>query len=523
MRASDMADAQAGREPGLDGATMTDEGGAQPLERKCGPVATENRCDSMSFGFQMLSDSQLADIHHASLEILDRTGARVHDSEARDLLGDAGCLISNGDLVKFPAAVVEEALTHAPSRIVLCSSSGEPRVHLEGQRTFFGTGSDLMYILDLETGERRLSCLSDVRDTARLADSLPNLDFVMSMALPSDLAPATSDRHSFLAMITSTTKPVVFTAWDESGLADIIAMAEAVAGGAAALTLNPFLLAYLEPTSPLQHSQAVLRKMLMMADRRLPIVYAPGGVDGASVPVTAAGSLALANAEVLSGLTIAQLRQPGTPVVYGSGNGPLDMRTTVAAYSSPEFMRHCKAMAELGQRFYHLPTWGFSGCSDAKLPDIQAGIESSLWILWTALSGNNLVHDIGYIESGMTCSYEMIVICDEIIGFVRRLLGGIELTPETLALDVIDEVGPGGDYLSTDHTLRHFKECWYPSLFDRFSYQSWTEAGRPEAIAKARQAARDAIASHRPEPLPEATLETLHSLVAAADERAGLE
>ena len=486
-------------------------------------MANTNHVSSLPGGFRILSDSQLAQIHHASLEILRRTGVRVCESEALDLLRDAGCTVSDEDLVRFPAAVVEEAMHHAPSRIVLCNRTSEPRVFLEGQRSYFGTGSDLPHTLDLETGERRLSLLSDVADTARLADSLPNLDFVMSMALPSDVAPATSDRHSFLAMITNTTKPVVFTAWDESGLADIITMAETVAGGADALTLNPFLLAYLEPTSPLQHSQAVLRKMLMMADRRLPIVYAPGGVEGASVPVTTAGSLALANAEVLSGLTIAQLRQPGTPVVYGSGNGPLDMRTTVAAYSSPEFMRHCKAMAELGQRFYHLPTWGFSGCSDAKLPDIQAGVDSSLWILWTALSGANLVHDIGYLESGMTCSYEMIVICDEIIGFVRRLLGGIELTPETLALEVIDEVGPGGDHLSTEHTLRHFKECWYPSLFDRFSYQSWTEAGRPGAIAKARQAARDAIANHCPEPLPEATLETLHSVVAAADERAGLE
>lgn len=475
-----------------------------------------------SHGSQILSDSQLAEIHHASLEILRRTGVRVHDSEALDLLGDAGCFISDGDLVKFPAAVVEEALLRAPSRIVLCDRNGKPSVYLEERRTFFGTGSDLPHTLDLETGERRLSLLADVRDTARLADSLPNIDFVMTMALPSELTPATSDRHSFMEMITNTSKPVVFTVWDERGLADIIAMAETVAGGAAELTLNPFLLAYLEPTSPLQHSQEVLRKMLMMVDKRLPIVYAPGGADGASAPVTSAGALAMANAEVLSGLTIAQLRQPGTPIVYGSGSGPLDMRTTIVPYSSPEHMLHCRAMAELGQRFYHLPTWGFSGCSDSKTPDIQAGIESSLWILWTALSGANLVHDIGYLESGLTCSYEMIVICDEIISFVRRLLGGIELTPETLALDVIDQVGPGGDYLSANHTLRHFKECWYPSIIDRSSYQSWTEAGQPMAIERARQAARDAIANHTPEPLSQATVETLHGIVAAADERAGI-
>jgi len=471
---------------------------------------------------QILSDSQLAEIHHASLEILRRTGVRVHDSEARDLLGDAGCLVSNGNLVKFPAAVVEEALSQAPSRIVLYSRDGKPSVCMEERRTFFGTGSDLLYTLDLETGQRRLSLLSDIRDTARLADSLENIDFVMTMALPSELEAATSDRHSFMTMITNTNKPVVFTAWDETGLADIIAMSETVVGGAAELTAKPFLLAYLEPTSPLQHSQEVLRKMFMMADKRLPIVYAPGGVDGASAPVTPAGSLAMANAEVLSGFTIAQLRQPGTPVVYGSGSGPLDMHTAIVPYSSPEHMLHCKVMAELGQRLYHLPTWGFSGCSDSKTPDIQAGIESSLWILWTALSGNNLVHDIGYLESGLTCSYEMIVICDEIIGFVRRLLGGIEMTPETLALDVIDQVGPGGDYLSTDHTLRHFRECWYPNIIDRDSYQSWTAAGRPMAIEKARQAARDAIANHTPEPLPQATVETLHSIVAAADKRAGI-
>ena len=485
-------------------------------------MSDANPTASMSFGSRLFDDSQLAEIHQASLEILRRTGVRVHLDEALELLGAAGCEISDGNLVKFPATVVEEALEHAPSKIVLYGRDGGPRVHLEGRRTYFGTGSDLPNILDLETGERRLSLLSDVADTVRLADSLPNIDFVMSMALPSDVAPATSDRHSFLTMIENTTKPVVFTAWDEAGLADIVAMAEAVAGGAERLSLEPFLLAYLEPSSPLQHSETVLRKMMMMADNRLPFVYAPGPVEGASAPVTSAGSLAMANAEILSGITIAQLRQAGTPVVYGSGSGPLDMRTTVATYSSPEFMLHCRTIAELGQRLYHLPTWGFSGCTDAKVPDVQAGADAGLWILWTALSGNNLVHDIGYVESGMTCSHEMIVLCDEIIDFVRRLTGGIELSAETLALETIDEVGPGGDYLTTEHTLRHYKNCWYPKLFDRFSHQSWSAAGSPSIVQTARAAARDAIANHCPEPLAEATRETLHSLVAAADERAGI-
>jgi len=479
----------------------------------------ENTVKALSFGSRMLSDAQLAEIHDASLEILRRTGVRIRDDEALGLLREAGCEVSDSDLVKIPAAVVEDALDRAPSRIVLYGRDGAPRVFLEGQRSFFGTGSDLPHTIDLETGERRLSLLSDVEGTARLADSLPNLDFVMSMALPSDIAPETSDRYSFRAMITNTTKPVVFTAWDEVGLADIVAMAEAVAGDSENLSARPFLLAYLEPTSPLQHSQTVLRKVLLMADHGLPFVYAPGPVEGASAPVTSAGSLVMANAEVLSGLAIAQLRRPGTPVVFGSGSGPLDMKTTVATYMSPEFMLHCKGMAELGQHLYHLPTWGFAGCSDSKVSDIQAGIDSALWIMWTALSGANLVHDIGYVESGMTCSYEMIVICDEIIGFVRRLLGGVEVSPETLALDTIDEVGPGGDFMMTDHTLRHYKSCWYPKILDRRSHESWVAAGRPAVLDRARAVAREAVARPPADPLPAAVLETLDRIVPAAEER----
>jgi len=469
--------------------------------------------------YRIFSDAQLDDIHQASLEILRRTGVRVYEPEALDLLAAAGCVISQDNLVRFPAAVVEEALLYAPKRIVLCDRAGTPRLFLEDRHTYFGTGSDLPNVLDLETGERRAARLSDVADAARLADYLPNLDFVMSMALPSDVPSKTSDRKSFLAMLTNTVKPIVFTAWDENGLADIIRMAERVAGGAAELALKPFLLAYLEPTSPLQHSASAVRKLLAMADHGLPCVYAPGPLEGASAPVTSAGSLVMANAEVLSGLTIAQLRRKGTPFVWGSGAGPLDMRTMVGSYGAPEFMLHCMGMAELAHYYYHLPVWGFSGCSDSKLPDIQAGIESALWILWTALSGANLVHDIGYLESGLTCSYEMMVICDEIISCVRRLMGGIVLSPETLALDVTHEVGPGGDYLSTDHTLNYFREVWSPRLFDRRTYHAWLAAGRPTAIQSARELARHILATHRPVSLAVDLLQDLNAIVTEADAR----
>lgn len=470
-------------------------------------------------GFRMLTDAQLGEIHHASLEILRRTGVHVYDAEALALLQDAGCVVDEVQRVRFPAGVVEEALAAAPSRVVLCGRDGQPRLFLEGKRTYFGTGSDLPHTRDLETGERRLSLLADVERATRLVDALPNLDFAMSMALPSDVPIEISDRYSFRAMVENTVKPLVFTAWDKTGLADIIAMAETVAGDADTLRLNPFLLAYLEPTSPLQHSEEVLHKLLLMADRGLPFVYSPGPVEGATAPVTPAGSLAMANAEVLSGLVIAQSRHRGTPFVYGSGSGPMDMKTTVATYAAPEFMLHMMATAELAHHYYHLPVWGFSGCSDAKLPDMQAGIESALWILWTGLSGANLVHDVGYIESGMTLSYEMMAIGDELISFVRRLLAGINFSPEQFALGVTAAVEPGGDFLSTDHTLDHFREAWYPRLLDRRDYTAWEEAGRPTLRQNARELVRRTLAEHEVPTLPAPVRGRLQEIIDEAHAR----
>jgi trimethylamine--corrinoid protein Co-methyltransferase len=464
----------------------------------------------------MFTDAQLGEIHQATLEILRRTGVRVLEVESLALLRDAGCVVTDESLVRFPPGLVEEALRSVPSRVTLCDRTGEPRVFLEGERTYFGTGSDLPHTRDLVTGERRPSLLADVEATARLEDALPNLDFCMSMALPSDVAIETSDRRSFLAMTEKTTKPLVFTAWDEGGLADIIEMAELIAGGPDELRLNPFLLAYLEPTSPLRHSEVVLRKLLMMVDNGLPFVYAPGPIDGASAPVTMAGALAMSNAEVMSGMVIAQVRRPGSPFVWGCGSGPLDMQTMVSTYASPEFMIHCMGMAELAHHLYRVPVWGFAGCSDSKRADVQAGIESALWILWAALSGNNLVHDVGYIESGLTCSYEMIVMGDEIISFVRRLLGGMALTPESMALDVIDRVGPGGDYLGDRHTARHFRGVWYPRLFDRRAHHAWTEAGEPTALERAREVAGEILATHAPVPLPPDVAAACRAVIARA-------
>jgi len=486
-------------------------------------MENQGRLKPPRLSIRMLTDAQLDEIHQATLAILANTGVRVLLPAAAELLEAAGSSVSDGDLVKIPEAVIDQALESAPEQVDLYSRTGELRLELAGFNTYFGTGSDLPNTIDLVSSERRPSVLADVKAYARLCDCLENLDFVMSMAQASDVPMRTSDRHSFLAMMQSTVKPMVYTVWDTAGLEDIVRMAELVAGGTDRLAEKPFMLAYLEPTSPLVHSEEVLAKMFALADRGLPFVYAPGPMEGASAPVTSAGSLAMANAECLSGLAIAQLRHPGTPVVFGSGSGPLDIKTTVGTYSSPEFMHHCLGMAELAHHRYKLPVWGFSGCSDSKLPDIQAGIDSALWILWTALSGANLVHDLGYIEAGLTGSFEMVVVAEDIVSYVRRLMSGIEVSPSTLAVDVIDEVGPGGNFLSTAHTLQHFRSVWQPSLFDRNNHHGWVKAGRPNMIRSAREVAIEAIGSHVPEALFGGLQEELEDIVRQADRQAGAE
>lgn len=470
--------------------------------------------------FQVLSADQIEEMHFATLEILRRTGARVLVAEARDLLQHAGCWV-DGDRVRFPGALVEWAVRAAPPGITLCDRTGLPAMHLEGYRSYFGTGSDCPNVIDPFTGERRQGRLEDVVNFARLVDALPNIDFLMCMAIAQEINQATSDIHHFEMMVNHTTKPLCYTAWDLANLQDIIAICEAVAGGAEAFRRNPFAILYTEPVSPLQHIVEGTTKLMYMARKGLPVVYTPGMTFGAVAPVTSAGGLLVANAELLSGLVIAQLMREGAPFVYGGGVAILDMRHMNVSYASPEFLINMAALCDLA-RYYRLPVFSFGGCSDSKVCDQQAALEAALWVMTTALAGGNLSHDVGYIEYGLTASMELTVLNDEIIGMVRRILGGVEVSAETMALDVIDSVGPGGHYLSEAHTLRHHRENWYPTLLNRTSYSTWLDQGGLTCSELANRKVRHILETHQPVPLADDVKATVHAIVQAADARHGI-
>ena len=450
---------------------------------------------------RMLDAEGVETLRQGALEVLARTGVRVGHPEALELLAAAGAEIVGSDIARLPAPVVEDALSSAPSRVVVYNRRGEPVLNLEGRRTHFGPGTDLAWTWDLDDGGLRPSRLEDAARAARLVDALDDLDFCASYALPRDTPVNLSGFESFRAMLSNTVKPLFFTAAGRQDLALIHEAAALAAGGREALAARPFIIHYAEPLSPLQHTRGALDKLLYCADHSLPVVYAPGLMSGASAPATLAGALVQGAAEALSGLTIHQLRRPGAPIISGVGTSTLDMKTSACIYGCPEYRLAMAACADL---YHHLrlPVWGTAGVTDAVFPDQQAGMEWSASIMNDLLAGANLVHDVGYLGQGLVGHPAALVMCAEIISYMKRYLAGFSLDASHLALEVIDRVGPGGQYLADQHTFEHFREeHWRPGLTNRFPPEVWLEKGRQNWADLTTDRARKILAEHRPEPL----------------------
>jgi trimethylamine--corrinoid protein Co-methyltransferase len=450
--------------------------------------------------FGVLAESQLQELHQGALEVLRRTGVRFYHAGAVAMLKEAGAFVSDGNLCKFPARLVEDAVASTPGRIVMCDRDGEAAVFLEGTKVWFGTGSDCLNLLDPQTGEHRRFTRADIVAGYRLVDALPNIHFTMSIGLPADVDPALAYDVQMALMLEHTTKPIVFVTDDGATCRRAIDMAAAVAGGYEALAEQQHILLYSEPSSPLQESETAVDKLLLMAEYRLPVVHSPAPLMGGTGPITMASGLVLALAEILSGLVVHQLRNPGAPFVFGAGLHHMDMSAAQICYGSPEFQLTKAAIAELG-RWYGIPTWGYAGCTDAKVLDEQAALEALLSVMMAKLSGANLIHDVGYVESGLTGSYEMIVLTDELVALADNLMKGIEVSDDTMMLDEIDRVGPGGHFMDSDQTLRRFREFWYPGLLDRKRRPEWLAAGATTLGQRLNARVKEIVKDHEPRPL----------------------
>jgi trimethylamine--corrinoid protein Co-methyltransferase len=463
----------------------------------------------------ILSPEELDEIHYASLEVLERTGLNVGHPEAVALLSDAGAMVaSDGKRVRIPSNLVKQALHTAPSRVALVDRNRQQRLCLENKRSYFGNGSDLEYTIDLESGEKRLSVLADIERAALLADALPNYDFIMSHGLASDVPVEMTEIMQMEAMIRNSTKPMLLTSFSEKDILQaFFEIACVVRGGEAELRQDPYFVLYGQFISPFEHDRGSVERLLFCAEKHIPITYIPTIMAGASGPVTFAGSLVVSNVECLAGLVIHQLKQPGAPFIYGGCVYPFDMRDMCASYGSPEWRLTDVGLSQLSQR-YDLPVFGTAGCTDSKIADEQAALEGAFSILLTALSGTNLIHDVSYLQFGLCGSPDFTVMCDEMIGMTRRILQGIEVNRETLALDVIHSVGPGRDYMAEAHTMEHFKgQVWYPKLLDRKTNETWEKAGSKTLKQRCAAKARELLANHEVEPLSKEQTEEIQTIL----------
>jgi len=473
--------------------------------------------------FRILSDKQIEELHFVTLEVLERSGVAFESAEAIRLLADAGADVTNRDRVKIPSYLVERALETAPKIITLYTREGEPAFVLDGlSGAHFGSTPNPREYMDPWTGRRRKTYVADMIDQSRLIDALPNIEWcwnaTTNLTLPIVAGGDFSGRVSLLQFLRNCSKPVFVENVDARSLKDMIELCAIVGGGEERLRKKPFFGSSSEPVSPLIEGKEAVNKSLLCAEKGIPNIIYGMPMAGATAPATFAGCLVIANAEILSQLVAVQLKKPGAPVIVGAIPSVMDMKTTIFSYGAPELSLMVGALTEL-LHYYKLPVFGTAGCTDAENVGIQATAEVTYQIMVTMMTGADLVHDVAVAYHATVGSPELIVLVDEIIGMVKVLMGGIKINKETLALDLIERLGPRSSFLTERHTTEHFRKFWVPTIFDR-SFIKTAEA--KDAEAKLTQKTLELIMTHQPKPLPDDVQKELDKVEARYLKRLGL-
>jgi len=420
---------------------------------------------------EILTEEQVYSIHSASLEILERIGVKCHNKKALKLLKEGGAY-ADGDRVKIPPAMVEEAIGTAPSRSLITGRRGNGKVLLERNVSNYGCGTDVPYHMDPYTHEIRLTVLKDIENMNKIVQKCGNIDFTSNSGLASDVEPELQDLYHYKVGNTYCDKPFFTSAANGENMKALIDMATVFAGSYEKLAQAPSLIVYGEPVSPLSLEQNAIDVLLVCSEYKIPIVFPPMVQLGATGPMTLAGGIAQGSAETLASLVVHQLKNPGAPFIWGPFVSMMDMHTTVCCYGGPVLMKSQVALGQIS-RFYGIPTFGFACVTDSADIDAQFGTEVMWSALVNALAGLNLCHDVGYMNSGLIVSLESLLFADEIISAVSHFMNGIEVNEETLALDVIEKVGPLGNFLAEEHTIRFLEqETWHSKIMNRKHFRS---------------------------------------------------
>jgi trimethylamine--corrinoid protein Co-methyltransferase len=453
--------------------------------------------------YRPLTDAQIKQIHQASLRVLEHTGVHVAHEEALALYRQGGAR-TDGQRAYISAAMVEQALEKAPSRVLLAGRDPAQDVVLEGRRVYAGTGGSPTMMLDPGADTVRPATLQDLADLARLADALTHCDFIVVPLHPTDVPDEDVPINRFYACLVNSAKHVMGGVGSVEGARQVIEMGTLIAGGQEALRARPIVSAITSwMVSPLHLDGGVTDILIAWCRHGLPVALSSAPMAGSTSPVTLAGSLVQLNAEQLSGIVLTQLVRPGTPVLAGYIPGLADMRSGGYLGGAVEFGMMQAAAAQLAH-FYRVPIYCSGGMSDSKLPDAQAGYEKMATFMLAAMGGCNYIHHaIGMVTNMNAASLEQAVVDDEIVGMVMRVLRGVEVSAPALAVEAIERVGPGGHYLMDDHTLRFMRsEFFYPKLADRQNRAAWEESGKEDTRARAVARVEELLRGHPSPGLP---------------------
>lgn len=462
---------------------------------------------------RVLSDEQIREIHFATLEVLERVGVKIAHPEALEVLAGAGARV-DGERVYFPPWVVEDAIRKAPHRVVLGNRDGERTVFLEGDKSFFGPSLDCIDYLDPASGERIRFTSEHCAATARVADFLPNFDWVMTIGMAADQPAEIADKVIARKVIENCNKPYVFCCNDLASEKAIHEMAVLACGGKENFEACPTVVQYSEPISPLVYYDPAVDKIIYSAREGVPLINFPAPQAAATAPATFAGTIVQGSAESLSGLVLAQAVRPGAKFIYGAFTTVMDMQTTIFSYGAAELSLMCGAMAQMAQH-YRLPFFGTAGATDSKANDAQAGIEATFQCLSSAAIGSGLVHDCSsWMDHGSMVSPEFMVMVNEILSNVKSYMDGIVVNAETLAVDLIEKVGPGGNYLQERHTLQNFRRVNYSKLFDRSVLDTWKAQGSKTFQDRLNAMTQEAL-SHQPKPLSDEIIKEFDKMQAS--------
>lgn len=461
--------------------------------------------------YKPLTEEGIKRIHETSMRVFSEVGVQVNFADALELFRKAGAKVDDETkIVKFPQELVMELVGKAPSHVTLCGREDDGSLDCEigGTRVYLGTGGTALNVLEPGADNVRRSELKDIMDMARTVDALDNIHFYMLNIFPNDIDTPDVDVNRFGAALNRTKKHIMGGVYTVEGIRNVAKMAAMIAGSPEAFRKRPFVSMVACIISPFKLDEDYGRLAMEAARQSIPLVVPAEPLCGATSPITLAGNLVIDNVDTLTGVMLAQLTNPGTPVLYGCISSITDLRDMKYLAGAVE-MGLMNAGASQMAQFYELPIYATAGMSDTKTIDAQAGYESAISSLLVALAGGNFIHDAaGFIEFCMTASYEKLVIDNEIIGMVMRAVDGIKVDETSLAFDEIKSVGPGGHFVASRHTRRHMrKEQFVPTLSDRENRDKWEEAGskdaRQRAIEKANEILERPLESYIPSDIRE--------------------